>query len=419
MYHPGVWVKNVLIETAAKKVDGVALHVAVDTDAPKHLELRWPGNALPVSDDPRLYDGDWSGLVRSPSPRQIDLLKTAFDQAAAGWSFRPNTEPFFQALSAGKSEMLPRAILDSTAAVDRALGTGDRRTVVLTDALASAGYRAFVHHIAASAEQFAADYNAALADYRTENGIKTASRPMPDLVASADRIELPFWLDNLAAQSRTRAFAVRKNGHWALDAATPFAFDPAADAHAAAEALGTYLQQAKLRLSPRALTLTMFLRLLLVDQFVHGIGGGRYDQVSDRVIERFFGIAAPAFCVTTATLYFPTAGERNDVCMPCLKSEGHALKHALLGEQKQAYLQHIAAAPRKSPQRRASYVAMHKGLAEAFAGSERVPAWRHRFAEAIEQLKADGQIFDRELFYAIQPRERLTAVIEQYRIAFE
>jgi hypothetical protein len=45
------------------------------------------------------------------------------------------------------------------------------------------------------------------------------------------------------------------------------------------------------------------------------------------------------------------------------------------------------------------------------------PAWRQRLGEAIEREKAEAGVFDRELFYGLQPLERLTAMVEQYRIA--
>ena len=31
LYHPGVWVKNVVIDAAARALDGQAVHVALDT----------------------------------------------------------------------------------------------------------------------------------------------------------------------------------------------------------------------------------------------------------------------------------------------------------------------------------------------------------------------------------------------------
>ncbi len=36
---------------------------------------------------------------------------------------------------------------------------------------------------------------------------------------------------------------------------------------------------------PRALTTTLFLRTFIADLFIHGIGGGQYDRLTDRIVE--------------------------------------------------------------------------------------------------------------------------------------
>jgi hypothetical protein len=64
-------------------------------------------------------------------------------------------------------------------------------------------------------------------------------------------------------------------------------------------------------LRSRALTTTMFLRFVLAEGFIHGIGGAKYDEVTDALMERWMGIQAPGFIVITATqrpplLRFPT-----------------------------------------------------------------------------------------------------------------
>ena len=45
--------------------------------------------------------------------------------------------------------------------------------------------------------------------------------------------------------------------------------------------------------------------LVLGDLFIHGIGGGNYDRVTDTIVERFFGRAPPHFLVLSATLHLP------------------------------------------------------------------------------------------------------------------
>src|SRR5262245_57361550 len=66
LYHPGVWAKDALLHASAKQLDGVACHLAVDTDAPKHLALRFPGGATPITDDPKITSAAWCNLLDSP-----------------------------------------------------------------------------------------------------------------------------------------------------------------------------------------------------------------------------------------------------------------------------------------------------------------------------------------------------------------
>ena len=49
----------------------------------------------------------------------------------------------------------------------------------------------------------------------------------------------------------------------------------------------------------------MYARLLLGDLFLHGIGGSKYDELTDLVIRRFFGITPPGYVTITATLRLP------------------------------------------------------------------------------------------------------------------
>src|SRR5439155_19575136 len=55
----------------------------------------------------------------------------------------------------------------------------------------------------------------------------------------------------------------------------------------------------------RALTTTLFARLLLADLFIHGIGGGKYDELTDTLLARYYGLEPPGFLVLTGTLYLP------------------------------------------------------------------------------------------------------------------
>jgi len=297
LYHPGVWVKNALIHLAAETLGGQAYHVAVDTDEPKHLNLRWPGGTpQPLTDSPSAVS--WSGLLDAPTPAHLTALEQSVDDAAAGWDFEPMAGRFLGSLKRLSLEDEPKlapAITNALHALDWQLGL-KHHALVFSPTTWSEPYLVFVHHILARAGAFAADYNTALASYRKENKIKTPGRPMPDLNAADDECEVPFWLDSLDSGTRARGAVARRSDRWVLRApggAAELALRSDAAAPGAARELSTWLRTNHLRLSPRALTLTTVLRLLLADQFVHGIGGGRYDQVTDRLIELHFGLEAP------------------------------------------------------------------------------------------------------------------------------
>jgi hypothetical protein len=65
------------------------------------------------------------------------------------------------------------------------------------------------------------------------------------------------------------------------------------------------LQRRGLKVRSRALTNTLFARLFVADLFIHGIGGAKYDELTDEVIRRFYGLMPPGYLVLSATLRLP------------------------------------------------------------------------------------------------------------------
>ena len=366
LYHPGVWVKSVLANELAAKISGHALHLAVDTDAPKHLNLRWPGGGTPITDDPQIARAHWSGLLDAPSPRHLGEIERAI--GAVTFEQPPVVGGFLASLRRLSLEQvnLSTAMTNAMHELDWQLGLR-HHAFLASPVWESRGFLVFLHHLIARAGEFAAAYNGALAHYRREQKIKTVMRPMPDLAAFEDSVELPFWLDELKTGGRTRPSVFADGGGYllTLNSGEEFTFDPSTDGFEAADRLAAWLRKNQLRFSPRALVLTMFVRLCVADQFVHGIGGGRYcDQVTDQIIAKYFGIMPPRFCVTTATMYMPEAAGRVQICVQCVEREGHSLRHGVLGDAKKPYLDRIAACPRRhSRERYEAFTQMHRGLA--------------------------------------------------------
>jgi hypothetical protein len=62
---------------------------------------------------------------------------------------------------------------------------------------------------------------------------------------------------------------------------------------------------------------------------------------------------------------------------------------------------------------------MHRELAAARQTHPAVAKWERHLRESERADAEDAPLFDRELFYAVQPRERLEALINSYRTRFD
>jgi hypothetical protein len=161
------------------------------------------------------------------------------------------------------------------------------------------------------ARSFAQVYNNAIADYRERFGVRPANRPVPPLLAEPDRVELPLWLYD-SARPRARAFVSEKGGECTLLAGTTAVATFSREAIERADDTIALIAETGWRLRPRALMTTLWSRLFLADLFLHGIGGAKYDRITDDIIERYFHLPPPDIACVTATLYLDPRCEAAD-----------------------------------------------------------------------------------------------------------
>jgi hypothetical protein len=62
---------------------------------------------------------------------------------------------------------------------------------------------------------------------------------------------------------------------------------------------------------------------------------------------------------------------------------------------------------------------MHNRLAETIQIHPSIGDWQRRMKQTLRQSADEQGMFDRELFYAIQPKDRLERLIGKYRLRFE
>ena len=90
--------------------------------------------------------------------------------------------------------------------------------------------------------------------------------------------------------------------------------------------LRAVLEEAGFSLRPKAVSLTLFVRLYLADWFIHGAGGARYEKITDRLIEDYYQLKPLSFGVVTATMRLPLTNpgkEQDDIA-----ELEHKLHHA-------------------------------------------------------------------------------------------
>ena len=379
-FHPGVWIKFFLLTRVGEQLGATGLHLLVDTDAAGPITAEVPARAdeltrrtetlvdlaadVPLEAAPAPTDREWAGFCARLRGHLCTLhaegVLACFDAFVA--SATPAREP---ARTVGQFLAAARRAYEARATRPR---YGELAVSALSD---TAEFAMFALHLLQDTAGFRAQYNASLEEYRRIHRLRSTANPFPNLDEVDGYQEAPFWV--LRGGRRTDLFVQRSGDRLRLR--TPDA--PLVDLPAGPAGMDA-LRASDLRLRPKALTLTMFARVCLGDLFIHGVGGGRYDRVTDAVIAGVFGCAPPPYVVATATLLLPLA-EGGTVT-----EDGRALERRLmdLHHNPERYL-----GTRPEPQRRLidEKWSLIRAVEQMRAGPERRAA-THRIREVNRQL---------------------------------
>jgi hypothetical protein len=304
IYHPGIWVKDFLLQRVADETGAAAIDLVVDSDAFETVGIHSPC-LLPEVGVCRSYlavgtaDGSYAGAAM-PSARDIEAFRTAGAEQLSTLpspSIGRHFDRFCALLveSAADARDLAELLTFARRRYEAEVGT-DYLELPVTSMAGSRSFARFVAHIARDARRFAEVYNRSLLQYRARTGTRTPAQPFPDLRVEGDLVELPLW--HLGEGRTTVWVRAGDTPEIVVEGATIATLGPC-------DAAGDVLSRSALRPAPKALMLTLFARTLVADLFIHGIGGGRYDRVTDDVVRGFFGVEPPAFAVASLTMYLP------------------------------------------------------------------------------------------------------------------
>jgi len=325
LFHPGVWYKNFRLHQIAQASGATAINMVVDNDLsgaasikfPQRSETRAaigmvafdaPGSAVPFEMqqivDPNVFESFGERAADSIAPFVSDPIVKQFwpevvkAEKMLAQSHRAATPG--HALAAGR-HMLEHA-------------HGLRTLEVPISRLAgSSSFAEFSGYLIKHLIEFRDAYNQAIIGYRAKHGIRSSAHPVPELghleESGQQWLESPFWIWTDQSPLRKPMY-VRQNGN---DLEISNSAVTLAKISIATWSDWLFEQNQQIQLTgkgifirPRALITTMFARLLASDLFVHGIGGAKYDQLTNKIIVDFFGVDPPRFVTATGSWLLPT-----------------------------------------------------------------------------------------------------------------
>ena len=301
--HAGVWAKHVVAAKLATALGGQAINFVVDSDAPKDTVLR-----VRRKIDSRVRAGPvrYARLALGAAYEGIPALdgdgRRGFQsrvQALMGERYERSCMPrYFAAMEDAKDALdWVDQMVFARRMVERDFGVE-----MIEHRVSRVWFGPLLADMMLNGRRFAACYNAALGQYRSSYKVRSANRPIPDLVLRGERCELPVWVYR-PGERRRRLFVERWGDTVSLFAGEDrFADLSAGDLRRWDRTKAALANRAGYLFRPRALSLTLWARVFVGDLFIHGIGGAKYDRITDGIIRRYYGVEPPAMACVSATM---------------------------------------------------------------------------------------------------------------------
>jgi len=443
LFHPGVWVKNFALDALSRRLGGVGLNVVVDNDTLSASSIRVPAGdrqnaryqTLPferhqptrVWEEARVLDAT---LFQTFGSRLVRHM--------ANWDIEPVVAELWpqaeQCLK--RTDSLRDCLTAARSRLEHHWGATNLE-LPISHLCVGEPFLWFACHLLAHLPRFRNVHNAALQQYRAAHHIRSRNHPVPELKETDGWLEAPFWTWRKGEQRRGRVFAKETGREIHLsDGNGVFARLPLGDNRDACCAVDVLRELAAggVRFRTRALTTTMFSRLFFADLFIHGIGGAKYDQMTDRIISEFYELPVPQYLTLSATLLLPmsqinnisTSEERRLLTLlrdldfnsdrhltAGHNSEADRLiqdKQALIAEQEAASTQHLTRKERRlrfpdNYLRYQRFQEVDRHLARLT--QEKRLQLENELTGVRMRLEADRVLTDREYSFCLYPAEKL------------
>ena len=435
LFHPGVWAKNFAVAGLAGKTAGTSLNLIIDNDTVTTTRIKVPvgTHTSPgvewIPFDTVVSQRPWEEATISDPECFQSFGQRVTDRIEACWNYQPLVANRWS--GATQHSIVSGRLCDCLAAmrvaVERSHGVCNLE-VPMSRVCSTRPFQRFVAAILRELPLFHSLYNLIVRDYRRKYHLRSTTHPVPELEISDDWFEAPFWIWQAGDERRDRLFVRRigdeielRDSRRMLGRLPVHGSDPL---QRGADVLQELARQG-IRIRTRALTTTLFARVFLSDLFIHGIGGAKYDEMTDSICARLLKSLAPQFATISATAY-PPLPPSFPVTDDSLRSTEHQLRDVQynpdrhlssdsptsiqsLVRQKQQILKGIAGRHPSAEEHRTLQQINSQLGQHAEAVRERLRA----NSEAIrDQLKANAVLRDREFAWCLHPEASLTTFLK-------
>lgn len=305
LYHPGILAKNVFIDKVAEENRGTAFDFIIDFDCPSEIGCYTIAQKEKIERKKevllRLESQQPLECCAPPSYNQFKEFcekNQDYFQAFSESPITKNIENFFQN---GKNALpVSKNLADFLLTTRKGFEKGSLRYlgIMLSSLCKTSSFLLFALHIAEDIKIFFDIYNRQLEKYRINHKLRYKANPFPNLKKDLDKFEIPFWC---IKENRRKPVYVVHEGPYILfysENSILFKYKEGDFGHAF-----RIIEEKKINLRPKAVSLTLFLRMFFTDIFIHGISGAKYDEVTDGIIEKYFKVKPPGYIAVSLTLF--------------------------------------------------------------------------------------------------------------------
>jgi hypothetical protein len=290
LFHPGIWARNFILEYLSSEF--FTLYIVLDHDKPERVLIPFPrrDGKLRIVQEFFPIKGIKNPVERIPPPSR-DELESFFKRIKE--HIRTLNYHLFGRICRAEEKAIEALRYSENFSQFMKLwrrlheGESNYREIFVSELTRSPVFRKFFLDIAEKAREFLEIYNESLREYRISHRIRTEAQPFPNLRILNGMVEVPFWI--IVNDERKSLFI--KGDHLFADGTEigKIDFDDP-------ESLINF------EIRPRAVTLSLFTRLFLSNLFIHGIGGAKYQEIVDVLIEKFYSVSPPPYAVVTLSM---------------------------------------------------------------------------------------------------------------------